>query len=214
MSQIDGGDFSALHRSSDLGGHGVNFDERFATQTIPLYPEIRRRSKGIAQESGLFMGALFNVHGAADAEASAVEPYAPGIAAFDPFPPIVPEGWDIYLLAVTGTTSGAGAGDIVGGNVGVLQASNAQGFGLNDSGAQVTADRSIIVAQFVSSSAGVTNDAPVLLTAEGNTRVRVGMRLARGCSIRWRTVSDGIIDLVAILEMGIFPMAMGQDVSV
>lgn len=212
MTEIDGGDFTALHRSSDIGGTGVEFDERAATQTIPLYPEIRRRSKPLFAADAWMQVILENVHSGADAEQSVVDPYNAGDAAANGFPAAVQEGFDIWLLAFQGIRS-VGVGDITAAAVVVAPGIGTFAIGIDDQGAPLAVAGSLNALGISTALESASTLIPAVLTwAGGETILYPKLRLPRGARIFFMTDSAGAAEFQAILTMGIFPMAMGQDI--
>jgi len=213
VSTIDGGDFTALRLGSDIGGDGVEFDERHAVQTIPLMPEIRRRSRGFAGVDNWLYGVLENVHSAADAEASTFVPYSPGFGEiFNGYPAAMPEGYDLWLLSIYGRRS-AGAGGLTAAGIGFLPGDRAQGWGIDDSGAGVETSVRVQLAMSTALETGATAiSTPPMIFGNGLTHVDMRMRLPRGCDITFVTESAAAAEFQAIIVMGLFPMALGQDV--
>jgi len=215
MTQIDGGDFSALRLGSDVGGEGVEYDEGHASQTIPLYPDIRRRSNTLVGVDGWIYGILENVHAVADVEDSAVNPYAVGATGLvNGYPASIPEGYDIWLMAVHALRTSA-SGGLTAGIVTVGPGIATQGWGLTDAGAATQAAMRIRLGASTALFTAMTgNSQQPFIWGDGSTVLYPRIRLPRGGQgdVNFQTESDAAATYQAIFVMGIFPTALGQDV--
>lgn len=216
MSLIEGGQLSVVHQifetpPTELGA--AELDLKNISQVLNVVPEIRRRSAPIAGIDGFFTGILENSHAGADDEDSAIDPYNVGDSALGNFPAVVAEGSDIWLLVLTGYRS-SGTGGITG--LATLETPNfVQGFGQDDTGAAIGLNPTALnlgIITGIDTSAGVTNDPMTFLDEPGGSLLRVRIRVPRGSTLGFASRSSAAADFRLIFVMGIFPIAMGQDV--
>lgn len=218
MSLVEGDQLRLVQSLMGLSSSAVSgvtdLDDGSLTQTLPIIPEIVRRSLAEANLTGWYQGLLRNIHPGAGSINSGIDPYSPGDDAVAPYPASVPSGWDVWLLMVTGVRS-SDAGDFSGGVVGVNPIATNQGWGRDNLGALVALSPRFSVARFDAVEAAIpgVSDDP-LITEQGNTMVRVGLRLVRNTTIEWHTESVDAGTYDAQFVMGIFPEGLGQDVIV
>jgi len=182
-----------------------------ASLTAPIFPDITRRSEaGI--EAGWFIGILENEHSGADAELSFLNPYLPGASAVAPYPPAVPDGFDVWCLGISGIRSAA-TGDLTGAIMDMNPGPNSQGWGQNDLGAAVVDSTSIRLAFFdglETTTDVITNDP--MITPGGLLFVPTRMRVPRGGTLGFNSRSAAAATFQAIFLLGLFPAGLGQDV--
>jgi len=189
----------------------TELDTENAQQTIPLVPEILRRSDNILGliSGGWFEGVMENVHSGADDEVCSLNPYIPGAAAGPGFPSPVPDGWDIWILGASLLAhSGAGSAVII-----LDINTGARGLGIDDQGAAVTATPLIILQRWTSIVADVGGLTGYGIDAQGKAWQPIGVRVPRGADMELRGTSDAAVSYRAAIIMGIFPEGMGQDVA-
>jgi len=179
--------------------------------TMPIIPDMGRRSLASQPSGGMFQGVLENVHSAGDAEVSTISPYEAGGFAIPPYPSSIDARFDLWLLGVHGIRS-SGVGTLTGATLAILMPEHVQAFGRDDSGATLVASVPMRVAEFdgISTIAGITKDP--MITEQGLTYVKVGIRLIRGCSLDFHSVSGAAAEFQMVMLLGLFPAALGQDV--
>lgn len=201
-----------------IGGSGAGtapitvLDDDSVTQTLPIVPEIARRSLVIGPLGGIFVGVLRNVHSGADGEVSNILPYAPLASNIPPYPSPVPDGFDIWLLGVAGGRV-ASAGGLTGALMGINPPTDSQGWGRDDGGTGVSATGIFQVARFDALEEGVTLGTDAMITEQGLTYQPVNLRIMRGATIVFATEAAAAATFDAQFYMGLFPAGMGQDVS-
>jgi len=200
-----------------VGSPGVGtptvLDDDSISMTLPILPDIARRSLAIGIGQGWFQGLLENVHGAADDEVSTIDPYNPGDDRIAPYPAVVEPGSDVWILGVSGIRS-SGAGGLTGGTMGFSVPDTVQGWGRDDQGVLVAETPRFIFAQFdnISTlSAGLSQ--PPMQTEQGLIYQPVGVRVPRGGIISFHSTSAAAAEFQAIFLIGLFPSALGQDVA-
>jgi len=189
----------------------VVLDDENVSLTLPLVPDISRRSRVLAGTQGWFQGVLENVHSAADDENVGLQPYNLGIAAIPPFPAIVGPEFDIHIAGASMLrTSGTGALTIGSLSINVLPQN--QGFGLDDAGAVVVATPSIFLARFDAIQATQASSDPGI-TEQGLYYQPINMRLPRGASLSFASTSAAAATYQMLVMFGLFPAGLGQDVA-
>jgi len=214
---IDSLALADLKRALGMAGQGSGstaLDSANLQQTIDVARIVRRsRTTGF---SGFFTGILENVHSAADGERSEIFPYSPGPNNFPPYPGVVPNDLDVWLIGCSGArTSGAGA--LAGATFSINLVSAFQGWGQDDAGAGVAAGNmlgNITVARFDSIDSSVTASTfDPMKTDGGQAWVPVGLRLPRGCRLRFETEAGAAAEFQGLFLLGLFPITMGQDIA-
>jgi len=189
----------------------VVLDDANISLTLPLVPHVTRRSlAGI--ESGWFLGITENVHSGADAESSFIDPYNPGDLAVAPYPGVVPDDFDVWVLGVAGVRS-SGVGDLTGAIFSLNPADTSQGWGIDDAGAAVIGSLAIKIAFFDTLEETVTAVvSSAMLTEAGLTYQPVGIRVPRGGLLGFDTESVAAAEFQGQWLIGLFPAGLGQDV--
>lgn len=218
MAQIDGPALAPIVRILGLSQSAISgltdIDVDNLTQVLNVVPEIvRRGGTDFTSSGGWYQGILENVHSIADGETSFIDPYAPAGSAVAPYPSIVPEGFDLWLLGVGGVRN-SGAGGLTGALMQVDPLRTMVGWAQDDAGALVTAvSPSFTVARFDSISVEIGGvQADPMLTEDGQCFVAVNMRLPRGVDLVFHSEAAAAAEFQAQFLMGIFPEALGQDV--
>ncbi len=216
MSQITSSMLRQIQQLIGGGGAGIApvtvLEDDAVTQTLPVVPEIARRSLVIGPLGGIFVGVLRNVHTAADGEVSSILPYTPLASNIAPYPSPVPDGYDIWLLGIAGTRV-SGTGLLTGALMGINPPTSSQGWGRDDSGTGVAATGIFQLARFDVIEAAITLGTDCMLTEQGLTYQPVGLRLMRGATLVFASEASDTATFDALFYMGLFPAAMGQDVS-
>jgi len=189
-------------------------DTESVSLTMPITPEIARRSLASQPTGGWFVGILENNHVSDDAIISTVNVYRTGDDTVPPWPTPVPNEFDVWWLGVCAQHA-SGSGGLSEALVGFNPAAFTQGWGRDQAGAIVVNAPRMHFARFDAIAGGATGSAdPPLLTEAGETYVSVNMRLPRGTNLSFQTLSTGAatVEFKAMFVMGLFPSAMGQDV--
>lgn len=192
------------------GAQSTEFLDGQLDQTLDVAP-IVRRSRTIASSGGIFTATLQNVHAGVSTDTTTWLPYSSAVGARNGFPAPIPDWFDLWIL-YCGVTQTAGGGTMVAGLYADF-ASVTQGFGLNDSGVAVATGAVIPLALWDSVLA-----APNLiigLQENGDPLVKLGLRLPRSAmDLRFVTTSSEAATFQCDLVVGVFPIALGQDVIV
>ncbi|MEE8492524.1 MAG: hypothetical protein V3S25_00655 [Nitrospirales bacterium] len=185
-------------------------DDANVSLTLPIVPEVARRSNASQNTGGLFQGVLENVHSGADDERSQIDPYLAGPDAFGAWPPLIPQGFDVWLLGICGEQTSGVAG-LTGATCKINIPNSSLGWGRDDAGAPVVATPRYTVALFDSVTSIVGNNNPVMITEQGNPWVTLNMRLNRGHDIVFDSTSGAAAEYRMLVFLGLFPSGMGQD---
>jgi len=188
-------------------------EDSTVTQTMPIVPEIARRSLVEGNSTGWFEGVMQNTHGAADDEESQIDPYRPGVNAVAPYPRVVPSAWDLWLLFVGGRQI-SGGGTLTGAVLGINPDNVSQGWGITDAPAPLVTTPTVQLAAFdsISTLAAGIGFSP-MMTEQGLVLQPVGMRIARGSIFTFNSTSTGSAVFQMYMVMGLFPASLGQDVA-
>jgi len=211
LKTVDSQALGILNKQLGITGRGAQVTELLdgtLEQTFDTGPAVRR-GRTLAATTGLVTGTLSNVHTVAETLTSSIEPYAVAVGAIAPYPTPVPDTLDVWLLAATARQF-SGTGTFTGSLF--LDYPNAtQGWGINDSGAAVVRqdEHAIIVWDSI-----LAVGPQFALMENGQPWQRLGLRLPRGGTIlRWRSISSAAATFDCQLLMGLFPVALGQDVT-
>jgi len=179
--------------------------------TLPIVPNIVRRSSGLGVSDGWFTAIMENVHSAADDEDSTLDPYASGDGSVN-VPSPIPPGWDVWLLGVTGQRS-SGAGDLTSAVLSVNPAPHSQGYGIDDNGAVVVTSTPLHLVQFDAlNTDGAFARASMTELVSGKLWVPLNLRLTRASSLRFDSRAAAAAEFQLLMIMGVFPASLGQDV--
>jgi len=174
--------------------------------------DIVRRGASIGTIDGWFLGVLQNVHSGADGERSEIDPYNPGADAVAPFPAVVPEGWDIWLLGASLIQITPSGTLLTAAQILLNPQPFSQGWGRDDTGSPVAATNGLTVARFTSVVNDVTDlGAEAGITDQGLPHQPIRMRVPRGSTISFSSESSAAATFRALLVCGLFPSALGQD---
>jgi len=207
---IDSDALQTLQRLLGMAGllSGVTeLDTENLTQVIDVGPIIRR-SRALSGTDGVTFAIMENVHGGATSEASSLDPYEPGtVVARAPYPSSVPEGFDFWLLAVTGITT-ANTGLLTPPAIlSVVQPAAAIGLAVDDAGAApATLGGNMQVVHFDTELGGF------FMTEAGQPYAPIGLRLIRGTTLTFNTTSSAAATYQLRLICALLPGGLGQDV--
>jgi len=221
MALVEGGQLGVVRRILQTGiepGGGItNIDLENISQVLPVVPEIVRRSAPIIGVDNWFVGVLENDHTGASDETSVISPYdVPVGLTFNDYPTPVPEGYDIWLMGASGQRRGVGTGAFVAA-ISMRAPGSVQGWGVDEAAAAITASAPRL---FLGSSsaveagvAGLSNEPMIWDSPAAALFLPIRMRIPRGSSLQFdSTTAAAAVLLTMSLLMGLFPMAMGQDV--
>jgi len=188
-------------------------DDDSISLVLPVLPEVARRSlSGI--ETGWFSGVMENVHSGADSEASNIDPYAVGALAIAPYPSVIGDEFDLWLIGVCGRRS-SGAGGLSGAVFSMNPPATTQGWGVDDTGAALVTSPTVTVGFFdgVEEVVQAFTSDPMINSLTLQTFIPVGLRVPRGALLGFETEAAAAAEFQGQFVMGLFPAGLGQDVA-
>lgn len=206
-----------ITRALGLTGAGAPstdfFDgELYQTLDVNL---LARRGRTQASTQGIYSAVLRNVHPGGGSLTTTVSPYEVGAGSIRPYPDPMPQQFDIWLIGAA-TQQVAGAGTFEGSLFVDLHAA-AQGFGVDDSGNPIVVSNGVVVAFWDS----VNSIGGVQTIGQQDGRIswqRIGMRLPRapgaGTVLSFVSTASVAATFDCQMILGVFPVALGQDVIV
>jgi len=214
--EIDSAALTTLNRLLGIAGVGsaqTTLEDGVLQQVIDV-SSVVRRSRTPGTSTGYFLCPMLNDHAGADDEESQINPYTPGVLVNPAggYPPVVRDGFDVWIVGATASRS-AGAGDLTGGVVEIEHQSTDIGWGVTDTGAILTSSTPTCFTAFAvlnTLAAGATPFAAEIGT--GLLHSRAAIRVRRGQVIHWQTTSGGAMEALLILDIGLFPASLGQDI--
>jgi len=210
MKKIDSQALESLKNALGLSGPGsptTELTDGVVDQVIDVGPIIRR-SRTQAQTTGLYTAAIRNIHAGASAEANTLNPYDAGVRGVAPYPTPMTRGFDVWLLnAVVIQVSGSGT----------LSAAlrvncPASIMGLSTTGAGLATAQNLAFWDAVIVEATTFG----IQAANPKPMQKIGMRLPRSpdTQLIFATTSSAIATFDCFMTVGVFPVALGQDVVV
>lgn len=210
MKKIDSQALDVLNKALDLRGPGspaTELSDGIVDQMIEIGP-IVRRSRTQASTEGIYTGMLRNVHAAADSRAIGLFPFNGGSAAIAPYPAPMPAGFDVWLLSAvvlqasgTGTLSGALRVSYPGRMMGLSTSGGAVGATVNVAFWDTIIDEGTLFA---------------IKSAQTQPVQNIGLRLPRDTATQliFASTSSAVATFECFIMLGVFPVALGQDVIV
>jgi len=214
MRQVISDALDVVFKSLGIPGRGspvTEFDDGNLQQNMDVGALVRR-GRTAQDSTGIFTGALRNVHTDAETILSTTNPYNITVGRIAPYPTLVElhTRFDIWLLGcIVSRISGGGT---LTGAVFVDPHARAQGWGEDDSGVAVVSAPSMPVAYYDSI---VDQSGEFALQNGGNPYQAINMRL-RGSDtlIRFSSTSSLTSTYQAFFILGVFPVGLGQDIAI
>lgn len=218
MSKITGQALALVRR---LMGHDqpqvpgpVEFDDAHCSQVLDVN-RLASRAQALINTEGWAFATFQNVHGAADEELSTIGPYNPipiAIRFMGGYPETVPHGFDIWLGGCCMHRSAAG-GALTAGFLRMSAPGGLQAWGITDDLLGRPEDPAYLyLARFESMDESYLLNVPGL-TEAGEVWVPLNMRIPRGCSLSFLTVSAGAATFRLNVTLGIFPSGAVPDIA-
>ncbi|MEE8488687.1 MAG: hypothetical protein V3S43_00015 [Acidimicrobiia bacterium] len=176
---------------------------------------IARRGRTFAANEGIFKLQLANIHVITGVLDSTLNPYALGAAAINPFPEIVPRGFDLWLLGASLIRT---SGSSILNDAALFMSNLASGGGIDSNSVATALSPPMCVAMWT--------DLSVLLTTHyaqagdgsrvnpfKNLQIRIP-RIGGGgtpVSLTFESKTNGTATMVCTMLVGMFPTALGQD---
>lgn len=214
MQEVDSQVLQTITKVLQLGGRGsqhTEFDDGILQQSLDVAPLVRRGGT-IIPTDGMFTAVMETIHAAANTQTATQTPYdlpvpAPvGSFIQSPYPfPIGPE-FDLWLLSAdVNVQSGTGTTDA---GLTVIYPAALDGWG----NVAAPGARGMFYGVW---DTEVAVGPGIQLAEVGTDKLSAiwnPVRLPRGGTLRFRTVSTGIVTFRCTLLLGLFPAGLGQDV--
>ncbi len=214
MKRIDSDALGLLQKSLGLSGRGSQITELtdgIVDQSLAIN-EVVRRGRTQAGTEGVYTAALRTIHGAADSQQAFDTPYDISVGAIPPYPNPTPTQFDIWLLAVTARQiSGTGTISAI---LDLRYPTAQQGWGVDSAGTAVVSQAQMVLAFWDTLATEVIEFA--FHGGISGPWINLGLRLPRSpnTQLAFRTTSSAIATFQCDLILGVFPVALGQDVLV
>jgi len=201
-----------LYRLATAQLAGVTeLDADNVSQTLPIVPEILRRSSTPLKSQGIGLAIFLNEHAAAGQLETLINPYTTANVANGYPSPVDDARLDIWLIgAIVKRMAGAGTLDAA-----ILQMNYSSGqnfFGEADDGTATNIGADVPVARWDVIDTETTLD--VALTEQGEPYVSINTRIARGTNLQFFSdVAGAAADIQCAAIIGLFPQGMGQDIA-
>lgn len=210
MKKIESQALDVLKRAIGLSGPDspvTELTDGVVDQALEVGPIIRR-SRTQARTEGIYTGLMRNIHVAADSRTSALNPFNPAAQAIAPYPAPMPVGFDVWVLNAA-VTQLSGSGTI---SAALNIECPARIMGISSIGAPVVSVQNIAFWDtIVVESTTFALKAPAAQPSE-----RIGVRLPRdpGTRLFFASTSSAAATFDCFVTLGVFPIALGQDVLV
>ncbi len=212
MKKIDSQALDILNKALGLPGTGgspiTELTDGVVDQVIDV-SQIIRRSRTQAATTGIYTALLRNVHTDAQSLSTLLQPYAPVPGTNRaPYPLIMPPGFEVWVLtAVLTQLSG-------GGTLSAALRINCPGtiMGLTTTGGAEVATMNVALWDAVVAE----NTTFGIASAVDQPMQRIGMRLPRAplTQLIFSSTSSLTATFDCFVTLGVFPVALGQDVLV
>jgi len=221
MAHIRGGQLRQVARLFGLSQRAVTgateIDLDGVTQTLPVVPEILRRSNsgGVGEATGLFIGIMeLNFGAGATEEEATIDPYNVLLTAGPGYPATIQisEDLDIWILEITGRRSGGTGSNFTTAMFGLDDPATHRGFGVDEAGASVGGLPIRTLVDFTQLNTDLAPNNP-LQGANGETRFDVTQRIRRGTIFSFFGSATNAVVVRCQILMGLFPAGLGQDVT-
>ena len=216
MQAIDSDALGILTKSLGLSGVGSQITELAdgVVDQVLEVGQLARRGRTQTDIQGIYTPIFRNAHTGSTSISNAINPYNAGTTFLvAPYPDPVPPQFDIYLVGaslrvVSGTPSGLTVATLS-----LTVGTKSQGWGRTDAGAQVLVSQAMRLA-FWDATVSDGTFFGILNGARG-AHQRIGLRLPRGGGgsvLTFRSTSSVTVSIDCQIILGLFPVALGQDV--
>ena len=212
--RIDSDALHILNRTLGMTGAGspvTELADGVVDQMLEI-GQIARRGRALGLGGGLFYPTIRNEHTDAESIRTNVDPYNVGTTiAVAPYPPIVPQQFDIYLIGASIRSAAGTASGMSQSTLSIEVPTPAEGWGTTDAGVAVLVAEPIRVAQWTAMTTDGTSFG--IRGVNRGPHQRIGYRLPRvpGMFISFASVSTITVSVDCQMILGLFPVALGQD---
>ena len=214
VKQIDSDALGEVTLALGLSGAGspiTELTDGVVDQTLSV-GEIIRRSRTQAGTVGIYTPTMRTVHTDAEVLSVTVNPYNVGATAVvAPYPNPMPRQFEVWLLGASMRIASGSGG--INATLSLTNGTRQQGWGVDDSGAQILVSQAIRLAFW--NAIGTAGTAFGILAVNRGPHQKIGLRIPRPFSNLVFTASSALTTtLDCQLILGVFPIALGQDVLV
>lgn len=219
MKELDSVALQLVNKALGLAGGGAQtteLEDGLVQQVLEVSHLIGRGRAPITD--AIKWCVLETVHGAADDQVAAVDPYftnsTPGSSPNWPVP--VPAGFDVWFFGATGRALSGNLDDGYLGMVGDMSGEKGDmGFSQNQAGGAATNAAIRYPLQAWNNTTGLAGITFLRVLADSSATAGAyrPVRIPRGSTIELRLLSQGAAVLQAYILMGIFPVGLGQDAT-
>ena len=196
-----------LSGGSGVGGE-TQLDDDNVSQVLATN-DIIRRSLTLAGSDGIFLAITQNTHGAGSS--TQIEVNRPQGLAHAPYPAIIPDGLEVWVLGVCGFLVSGTASNFTDCTCHIQMPSVSQGMSSNQSGAQLGAVSTNLPIAFFDNIQAGSFDAAQL--EDGGLYYPIKIRVRRGSVIQFRSNATNAVVVQMNWLCGLFPIGLGQDVT-
>jgi hypothetical protein len=199
-----------LSGGSGVGGE-TQLDDDNVSQVLATN-DIIRRSLTLAGSDGIFLAITQNTHGAGSStQTSQIEVNRPQGLAHAPYPAIIPDGLEVWVLGVCGFLVSGTSSNFTDCTCHIQMPSVSQGMSSNQSGAQLGAVSTNLPIAFFDNIQAGSFDAAQL--EDGGIYYPIKIRVRRGSVIQFRSNATNAVVVQMNWLCGLFPIGLGQDVT-
>lgn len=215
MKEVDSDALSIVDLALGLSGPGTTITELtdgVVDQSLDVVP-IVRRGRTQARTDGIYTAVLQNAHSGAGTLSSQINPYNVGFGAeLPPYAVPTPRQFDIWLLNAS-LRRLSGASSITGGLF-VRYSAASQGWGISDTNVPVALLSQMPAIIWTTLTA--TGIEVIGGSGSQDMNLRVPLRLPRDpdLTLLFESTATALSVFVVDLILGVFPVALGQDVRI
>jgi len=215
--RIDSQALGVVTKSLGLTGAGAQVTELIdgTVDQVLDVGELARRGRTQGDIQGIFTPIFRNTHTDANTVSVAVDPYNVGTTiVVAPYPPEIGPGFDVWLIGASLRHSSGTASGFALGTLSLTVGTQSEGWG-SHAGSQILVAQPMRLAQWDSMATDVS--AFGVLAGDRGPHERIGLRLPRGGGgsiLTFASVSTVTVGVDCQLILGVFPVALGQDIAI
>lgn len=214
MRDIDSDALSQVQRQLGISGVGSGvavLEDDELRQVLDVGPAVRRGRADVAN-GGWFWGTLFNTHGAGNFQTSFINPYEADGFELTSYPAIVDVSrFDLWIAGATLRRTG-GLSTIVSAALILGAPLRSLAFGKNQAGGTYVPTGGGFAVASWGTTVQLSTTFDFMIGQNGNPFTPLNMRMPRGSNLVFDSVSVGASNYELSILMGLFPIALGNDV--
>lgn len=207
---------SILNKAIGLaGGSGISGETKLDDENLSQIlntNEIIRRSRSLAGSGGISFGSLQVASGAgATTETATLDPYNAGVTATPPWPAPVPDLFDVWMIGASVFFVSGTAANFNDGLLFTTYGAGSQGLSVDEAGLTIGGvSGSIPLGNWINIEVGSFDAGE---RDGGGMFLSLDRRLRRGETINFRVDASNAVVCQCNVILGLFPVALGQDVA-